>query len=300
MNVVASPDALELSRAILSIGNFDGVHLGHQMLLGHMRDVATEMSAPSIVITFFPPSRVVFQNGKFLSSELEKVDLLASFEPDAVVMVPFTREYTQTPKDVFLGQLERLSPHLIIVGEDFRFGHKREGSLNDLSRIADRLEVFNLKHSGEAPISSTRIRELLQQGDVESVKPLLGRAYAATGTVVEGDKRGRTIGFPTANVATSEHKALPLGVFAVTVDTEQGRFGGMANVGPRPSYPDGAPSLEVYLFDFSGDLYGQTLTVHFEGFLRGQVKFAGLDELKQQLARDEAGARDRLKTHENT
>lgn len=294
MKVVASPDELELSNTVISIGNFDGVHLGHQMLLGHMHDVAAATSAPGVVITFFPPSRVLFQNGKFLSSEVEKVDLLAAFAPDAVVMVPFTPKYTQTPKDVFLKQLERLSPQLIIVGEDFRFGFNREGSLNDLSRIAGRLEVFNLKHAGEAPISSTRIRELLQQGDVESVKPLLGRAYATTGTVVEGDKRGRTIGFPTANVATSEHKALPLGVFAVTVTTEQGRFGGMANVGPRPSYPDGAPSLEVYLFDFRGNLYGQTLTTHFEAFLRSQVRFSGLDELKAQLARDEETARGLL------
>ena len=296
MKVVSSPDKLELSHTVISIGNFDGVHLGHQMLLGHMREAASTANAPSVVITFFPPSRVLFQNGKFLSSEVEKVELLAPFEPDAVVMVPFTREYTQTPKDVFLRQLERLTPQLIIVGEDFRFGHKREGSLNDLSTIADRLEVFNLKHAGEAPISSTRIRELLQQGDVKSVKPLLGRSYAATGIVVEGDKRGRTIGYPTANIATSEHKALPLGVFAVTVDTEQGRFNGMANVGPRPSYPEGAPSLEVHLFDFSGDLYGQTVTVHFEAFLRGQVKFAGLDELKAQLAWDEAGARGLFKS----
>ena len=291
MNVVSSPDALELSRVVVSIGNFDGVHLGHQMLLGHMREVARTSSARSVVITFFPPSRVLFQNGKFLSSEEEKLALLSPFEPDAIVMVPFTREYTQTPKDVFLGQLERLNPQLVIVGEDFRFGYKREGSLNDLSTIADRLEVFNLKHSGEAPISSTRIRELLQQGDVENVKPLLGRSYAATGTVVQGDQRGRTIGYPTANVAVSEHKALPLGVFAVTVDTEGGRFQGMANVGPRPSYPDGVPSLEVHLFDFSGDLYGQTITVYFEAFLRGQVKFAGLEELKKQLNEDAKGAR---------
>ncbi len=296
MKVVDSPDALELAHTVVSIGNFDGVHLGHQMLLGHMRDVASAANVPSVVITFFPPSRVLFQNGKFLSSEAEKVSLLAAFEPDATVMVPFTREYTQTPKDVFLGQLERLTPQLIIVGEDFRFGYKREGSLNDLSRIAERLEVFNLKHAGEAPISSTRIRELLQQGDVESVKPLLGRSYAATGTVVTGDQRGRTIGYPTANVAVSEHKALPLGVFAVTVDTERGRFQGMANVGPRPSYPDGVPSLEVHLFDFGGDLYGQTVTVHFEAFLRGQVKFAGLDELKKQLAKDAKGARGFLNT----
>ena len=291
MNVVPNPDELNLQGTIISIGNFDGVHLGHQMLLSHMQMLSGELDAPSVVLTFFPPSRVLFQNGKFLSSEAEKVDLLASFEPSAVVMVPFTREYTQTPKEVFIAQLERLSPKVIIVGEDFRFGFKREGTLNDLSHVSERLEVFNLKHAGDAPISSSRIRELLKQGDVEAVKPLLGRSYAAAGEIIEGERRGRTIGFPTANLDTDPAKALPLGVFAVTVDTPQGRYEGMANVGPRPSFPEEPPSLEVHLFDFSADLYGETLTIHFEHFLRAQRKFSGLDEVKAQLAEDERGAR---------
>ena len=294
MNVVPDPDALNLSGTIISIGNFDGVHLGHQMLLSHMQTLAAESDAPSLVLTFFPPSRVLFQKGKFLSSEVEKVSLLKPFEPDAVVMIPFTREYTQTPKEVFIAQLERLSPKVIIVGEDFRFGHKREGTLNDLSQVSERLEVFNLKHAGDAPISSSRIRELLKQGDVEAVKPLLGRSYAATGHVVEGERRGRTIGFPTANLDTDPAKALPLGVFAVTVETPQGAYSGMANVGPRPSFPEEPPSLEVHLFDFAGDLYGATLNVQFEHFLRAQRKFSGLDEVKAQLAEDERAARAAL------
>ena len=252
MNVVSDPDAVKLSGTVISIGNFDGVHLGHQMLLAHMQELAAELNAPSVVLTFFPPSRVLFQNGKFLSSEPEKVALLTAFDPSAVVMVPFTLEYTQTPKEVFLAQLERLSPRVIIVGEDFRFGFKREGSLNDLSRVSERLEVFNLKHAGDAPISSSRIRELLQQGDVAAVKPLLGRSYAATGQVVEGERRGRTIGFPTANIATDSAKALPLGVFAVTVDTPQGQFKGMANVGPRPSFPEEPPLFRGLPVQFFG------------------------------------------------
>lgn len=286
MKLAASPDALNLRSAVISIGNFDGVHLGHQMLLNHMTTLAEDMGNPSVIITFFPPSRVLFQNSKFLSSEEEKVNLLSPFGPDAVVTIPFTHDYTQTPKTVFLEQLERLSPKVIIVGEDFRFGYKREGTLNDLSQITDRLEVFNLKHLGDAPISSSRVRALLQKGEVEAVKPMLGRTYSARGTVTEGDKRGRSIGFPTANIETDPAKALPLGVFAVKVETEQGIFDGMANVGPRPSYPDGAPSLEVHLFDFDKTIYGQHLTTYFEYFIRGQVKFGGLEELKTQLAKD--------------
>ena len=286
MKLAASPDDLNLTNTVISIGNFDGVHKGHQMLLEHLMKLANKTDNSSVVITFFPPSRVLFQNSKFLSSEEEKVDLLSPFEPNAVVSIPFTHDYTQTPKEVFLGQLERLSPKVIIVGENFRFGYKREGTLNDLSQITDRLEVFNLKHLGDAPISSSRIRALLLEGKVAEVKPMLGRSYSAQGIVTEGDKRGRSIGFPTANIETAPEKALPLGVFAVRVQTSQGTFKGMANVGPRPSYPDGTPSLEVHLFDFNENLYGQQLTTYFEHFIRGQIKFGGLEELKAQLAKD--------------
>ena len=294
MKLVASPDNLDLSNAVISIGNFDGVHLGHQMLLEHMTTLANETNSPSVIITFFPPSRVLFQNSKFLSSAEEKVDLLSPFEPDAVVTIPFTHDYTQTPKEVFLAQLKNLSPKVIIVGEDFRFGYKREGTLNDLSQISGRLEVFNLKHLGDAPISSSRIRTLLQEGKVDDVKPMLGRSYSARGTVTEGDKRGRSIGFPTANIETAPSKALPLGVFAVRAKTAQGIFKGMANVGPRPSYPDGAPSLEVHLFNFNENLYNQQITTYFEHFIRGQIKFEGLKELKAQLAQDKEASESLL------
>jgi riboflavin kinase / FMN adenylyltransferase len=265
------------------------------MLLEHMKKVAAEQQKPSVIITFFPPSKIFFQGGDYLSSEAEKLDLLRSYEPDAVVVIPFNEAYTHTPKEDFLAQLSQLEPHTIIVGEDFRFGYKRQGTLNDLSHLPERLEVFGMKRVNGEEVKSTRIRQLLSEGNVEAVKPFLGRSYSAKGVVIRGDQRGRTIGFPTANVQTPKGKALPLGVFAVKVDTERGTFNGMANVGPRPSFPNDPPALEVYLFEFEGDLYGQTLTVHFESFIRSQKKFAGLDELKEQLNRDMAGAREILK-----
>ena len=212
--------------------------------------------------------------------------LFAPFEPAAVVVIPFSPEYAQTDKRVFLDQLAKLTPRTIIVGEDFRFGHKREGTLNDLSHITEKLEVFGMKKAGGEAVKSSRVRALLKEGNVSEANRLLGYAYLATGAVVEGDKRGRTIGFPTANVALPPNKVLPLGVFAVTVETDAGTFGGMANVGPRPSFPDAPPSLEVHLFNFSGDLYGESVTVSFEHFLRGQRKFSGLEELKAQLSDD--------------
>ncbi len=294
LKTITSLEDLDLEGAVICIGNFDGVHLGHQMLLEEMKELSNRQNAPSIVVTFFPPAKVVFGRGSYLTSREEKVHLLKAFEPDTIVMTEFSLEYAQTPKEVFLDELRRLRPSTIIVGEDFRFGHKRSGGLDDLQHVTERLQVFGLKKLDEEPIKSSHIRNLLQAGEVEEAKRFLGHSYLAIGEVAQGEKRGRSIGFPTANIKLPSEKALPLGVFAVEVETPQRKFGGMANVGPRPSFPEEPPSLEVYLFDFEGDLYGQTLTVSFEHFLRGQVKFSGLEEVRMQLSRDEEEARARL------
>ncbi len=291
MKVVSTPDDLDLRGCALCIGNFDGVHLGHQLLLRRLQEVAAETGAPGVVITFFPPAKVVFRGKPYLSSAAEKLYLLGAFNPDAVVMTPFSLAYAETPKEHFLGELARLRPKHLIVGEDFRFGHRRTGGLDDLQHVTERLEVFSLERLEEEPIKSSHIRELLQAGRVEEARRFLGYSYLVFGKVVQGDKRGRTIGFPTANLELSPEKALPLGVFAVTAETPQGRFTGMANVGPRPSYPDAPPALEVHLFDFDGDLYGQTLRVSFEYFLRAQKKFSGLDALTAQLTKDKDQAK---------
>ena len=295
MKVVASPDELTLKGCVLCIGNFDGVHLGHQLLLRRMQHVALKLETPSVILTFFPPAKVVFRGKPYLSSAEEKLHLMSAFSPNAVVMTPFSLEYAQTPKEHFLRELERLNPKHLIVGDDFRFGHARSGGLDDLQHITERLEVFSLERLEEEPIKSSHIRELLQAGHVAEARRFLGYSYLAFGKVIEGDKRGRTIGFPTANLELPPEKALPLGVFAVRVETPSGRFDGMANVGPRPSYPDAPPALEVHLFDFDGDLYGQTLRVSFEHFLRGQKRFSGLDELTAQLSEDKKRAVQSLK-----
>lgn len=292
--VVGSLTDLVLKRVVICIGNFDGVHLGHRALLERMAEVAKAEGAPSVVVTFFPPAKVVFGNATYLSSEDEKLDLLAAYCPTAIVVEHFTRDFALTDKAVFVDQLRRIAPHTIIVGEDFRFGHQRRGTLNDLSPIAQRLEAFGLITAGGEVVKSSRIREHLAAGRIASANALLGGPYPVRGEVVTGAQRGRTIGYPTANIATGERKALPGGVFAVTVDTPAGTFGGMANVGSRPSFPDEPPALEVHLFDFSGDLYGQSVTTRFHAFLRTQRKFGGLEELKEQLTADERAARTSL------
>ncbi len=291
MHVVTNPNQLELKHSILSIGNFDGVHLGHQMLLEEMQKLAQTHQKASIIMSFFPPSKHFFTGAAYLSTEKEKLELFEPFKPDAVILIPFNDVYTKTSKEAFLADIAHLDPHTIIVGENFRFGFERKGNLYDLSQHAQKLEVFNLKHGEGKPISSSRIRDLLKEGKIEECNTLLGRNYSATGKVIEGDKRGRSIGFPTANINLEKEKALPLGVFAVTVSSPFGLQKGMANVGPRPSFPNDPPSLEVNLFDFNKNLYTQELTVQFEKHLRNQRKFNGLEDLKNQLKQDEANAR---------
>ncbi len=293
--VVTSPAQLDLSGVVLAIGNFDGMHRGHRTLLARMQELADELGLPGVVISFFPTSRMVFANSGYLNSAEEKVALLSRYGPEAVVLIPFSREYARTDKSEFLGQLEALSPAAIIVGEDFRFGADRAGTLNDLSLVTGKLEVFGLVNDDGRPISSSRLRELIEAGAVEDARALLGDAYLAAGEVVRGEQRGRTIGWPTLNVMVGQGKVLPAGVFAVTVTLPDGSTaGGMANVGSRPSFEGTPPSLEVHVFDFEGDLYGEEVTVRFIRRLRSQVRFASLDELKQQLALDAAEARKAL------
>ncbi len=291
MNVVAALDELDVQGAVVSIGNFDGVHLGHRKLLSRMQAVAEAEAAPSVIVTFFPPARVLFGSARYLSSAAEKVAQLAAFEPQAVVLTPFTHTFAKTPKARFLEALRPLEPSTIIVGENFRFGRAREGDLNDLSAVTGKLEVFGLWHHQGEPVSSSRIRDLLTAGEVDRAASLLGDRYRASGTVVLGDRRGQQLGYPTANLEVAIDKALPVGVFAVEVHGPAAAFLGMTNAGPKPTFPDAPPGLEVHLFDFAGDLYGAELTVTFVAYLRSQQKFSGIDELSAQLRRDEAAAR---------
>jgi riboflavin kinase/FMN adenylyltransferase len=296
--------SLNTSRdTIIAIGNFDGVHLGHQRVLHHACDIASQQMASqqivsqlpllpkTVVVTFDPPAKVLFHGQKYLTDRAEKVALLAGFGFAAVVVIPFTQAYAQTNKQVFVDQLQLLRPSHIIVGEDFRFGHKRQGGLDDLSHVADYLEVVGIYSLEDEAVKSSYIRGLLEAGQLSEAKRFLGRSYSANGRVIEGDKRGRTIGYPTANLRIPPEKALPQGVFAVHVDISQGRYLGMANVGKRPSFDSEPPALEVNLFDVDVDLYDQQITVHFEAYLRAQRAFTGLDDLKNQLAADSEAAR---------
>lgn len=277
--------------AVVSIGIFDGVHVGHQTLLREQQRIAAERNAPAAIVTFFPPARTFFTGAKYLSNADEKIAALTMFEPASIAVVDFTQEYTETPKEAFLRELESIAPQAIIVGPDFRFGHERAGELDDLRTVCDELIVQPLVKTGSEVVKSTGIRDALATGDIRTANEYLGRPYSATGRVVEGERRGRTIGFPTANFDLPTLKALPLGVFVVRSSIAGELVYGIANVGPRPTFPDGVPSLEVHYLDFSGDVYGDEITVEFLHFLRSQRRFTGLDSLTAQLEHDKLTAK---------
>ncbi len=295
MKTYVSPQGRPQTETVVAVGSFDGVHLGHQALLGQLKAKAREYRVPSVVYTFDPPTKVLTKGAQFLSSLPEKADLLALCGIDEMVAVPFTPEFAARSKAEFLEDLRLLRPRAVVVGEDFYFGRARAGSAEDLHEIcADVVRVPINGASGEDFKSST-VREYLQAGEVRAAARLLGRPYAAQGVVIRGDQLGRTIGYPTANIRVPEGKMLPPGVHAMRVQDDKGReWGGMGYVGRRPVVNGNEQRLEVNLFDFSGDLYGQELQVQFIEYLRGDQNFAGLEELREQLARDEAAARAML------
>lgn len=286
---------------MIVLGTFDGVHGGHRVLIAHAARVAATLQQPWLPVAFFPPPKTLLSGHPFLSSEREKHALLAEAgreagaAPAEVVILPFDPDVAATPAEDFASELTALAPSAIVVGEDFRFGRGRRGDTEMLHRCSPRVEVLPLVAIGDEVVKSSAVREALEAGEVERSAALLGAPYRIVGEVVRGDQRGRTIGVPTANLELDPRKALPHGVFAVVVELPDGRrFGGMANLGPRPSFVGPAARLEAHLFDFSGDLYGTTLQVELIARLRGQQRFDGLEALQRQLADDARLARARL------
>ena len=294
MKLYVSPTQRPDTETVIAIGSFDGVHLGHQALLARLKERSRHYRVPSVVYTFDPPTRVFLQGVEFLSTLPEKLALMSRYDIDEVIAVPFNAEFAARPVSAFLDDLRTMRPRAIVVGEDFHFGKGRAGGVADLRTVTRDLITLPMHQLGGEDIKSTRIRAYLKEGDVEAAARLLGRHYDAVGVVVQGDRLGRTLGYPTANIRVPHGKALPRGVFAVVAIGGAGRWHGMANVGERPTVEGQELRFEVHLFDFTGDLYGQELQVKFFHHLRGEQKFDGLDALKAQLADDEARARERL------
>ena len=290
MIIAATVNDVPPGPKVVAIGSFDGVHLGHQSLLVQARRLAGSGRWPLLVYTFDPPTKVFVRGVGMLSTLSEKLDLLAEQGVDVTLAVPFDEAFAARESTAFLEDLAELEAVRIVVGEDFAFGRGRAGRPTDLEEVAPTLTVPLLDLGGE-PVKSTRIRELLEAGEVEAARHLLGRPYEARGIVQKGEQLGRRLGFPTANVETAPGKVLPRGVFAAEASAAATRYPAVVNVGTRPTLEGGELRLEAHLVGFSGELYGHELRVTFLRRLRSERRFSNLEELRAQIARDLEEAR---------
>jgi riboflavin kinase/FMN adenylyltransferase len=297
-----------LERPVLTIGNFDGLHLGHQAIMRTIVDRARNLAGQAVVYTFDPHPRKVVQPQaapRMLTTLSQKLELLEALGVDVVVIEPFDEVFSKTSHEHFVRHHvhECIGPIEVYEGYDFHFGRDRQGSMRSLTETGPRLgfsvTIIPEVTIGERDVNSTRIRDLLSEGQVEEAEILLGRPYRVRGEVVEGDRRGRTIGFPTANLA-AENEVLPsAGVYAGQIrilDPSPGDASvlspAVANVGLRPTFQDSQGLMaEAHVIDFDGDLYGRKVELSFQRRLREEKKFAGVEELREQIARDVDEAR---------
>lgn len=336
-------------RAVVTIGTFDGVHTGHQQILEQLQQEAARIGGETVIITFHPHPRKIVNGSttpiRLINTLEEKIALLAWKKVDHLVIVPFTEAFSQLTAEQYIKEflLEKFHPHTIIIGYDHQFGKGRQGDYHLLETYSQRegfvLQEIPVHLLNAASVSSTRIREAIGKADIGTANLLLGYDFFFSGLVVEGNKLGRTIGYPTANLQVEDpEKLIPGdGVYAVAVEIVAGKGGdmdgkgggtdalvegmdtaavgstdiaaiaagmgggghermkGMMNIGMRPTVDGTKRMIEVNVFDWNGDLYGLTLRVFLKKHLRGEQKFAGLDALKEQLARDKENAMDALK-----
>lgn len=293
--------------SVATIGNFDGVHLGHQAVLGQLAEKGAALCLPTVVVTFEPQPREYFAPEAApprLTRFREKAEAMQRFSVDRLLVLPFNRKLAELSAEDFIRRVlvEGLGIRYLVVGDDFRFGAAREGDFAMLQQAGRRhgFEVVNM-HTfslGGQRVSSTRIREALKAGDLDTAEQLLGRPYRMCGRVVHGDKRGRSIGFPTANIKMHRMVAPVDGVFAVEMFGVPGEpVPGVANVGKRPTVDGTRSLLEVHLFDFSGDIYGRHVQVDFKRRIRPEKRFDSFEALKAQIEKDAAEAREYFENH---
>jgi riboflavin kinase/FMN adenylyltransferase len=316
-----------LKNAVVTIGTFDGVHTGHQQIINLLKDEAAKINGETVIITFHPhPRRIIGSSSgeiKLINTLEEKIELLESKGIDHLVVVPFTEKFSLLTADEYIRDflIAKFHPHTIIIGYDHRFGKGRKG---DYHLLEDCCKMFNYELKeipvhvlNEISVSSTRIREAITNTDIETANKLLGYDFFFKGTIIGGNKLGRTIGYPTANLKIEdEEKIIPgNGVYAVELSIVNGEWSiedstdkssyspftihhslkGMMNIGKRPTVDGRNKTIEVNIFDFDKDIYGKEIIVSVKKHLRNEQKFSGLDALKQQLMKDKINAIEVLK-----
>lgn len=306
MQVHRNLDSLPRFRnAVLTIGTFDGVHLGHRQIIAALTEEAAAIAGESIIITFDPHPRKIVQPNtslQLINTLEERIRLLSGLGVDHLVIVPFTPEFADLSAEAYIKDflVAKFQPRSIIIGYDHHFGKNRQGNFRLLE---EKSPVYGF-HLVEIPkrileeigISSTKIRQAIQSGEIEKANKLLGYDFFFEGTVVEGDKLGRTLGYPTANLVIRDADKIHLGegVYAVTVEVSAQKRNGMLSIGKRPTVNDTIERIEVHIFDFNESLYHQSISVSVKKYLRAQAKFDSLADLKQQLQLDEQASRTAL------
>ncbi len=288
-----------LRGGVVAIGNFDGCHRGHQRVFAAALDMARERGVPAVMLTFEPHPRDVFAPHPFLhrlTPADTKAELAEALGFDAIAVMPFSRELGGVEAEDFIARhiVGALKASGVVAGADFHFGKARKGTPQFLTAEGERLgfavRIVDMLEDGEAPVSSSRVRDALATGDISLANSLLGYHHFFSGTVVEGDKRGRGLGFPTANVALPETAQLAQGVYAVKARVGGRVYGGVAAYG-KPMFDNTRPPFETFILDFDADIYGRTLDVALIAFMRGQMTFDGLDGLIAQMKKDTVEAR---------
>lgn len=294
---------------VVTSGTFDGVHVGHQKILNRLKELAREVNGETVVLTFWPHPRLVLHpeddSLKLLNTFEEKAALLREAGIDHLVQIPFTEEFSRLSSQEFVQQVlvEKLGTQYLVIGYDHRFGRNREGGFEYLKENADffgfQVEEIPRQDIDDIGISSTEIRQSLEIGDIAPANLHLGRPYEISGTVVSGERIGRNLGFPTANIRVEEKfKLIPAdGIYAVRVRHQHNTYGGMLYIGNRPTLQGKTQSIEVNIFDFDQDIYGESLTVSFLARIRGDMTLSGLEALTAQLEKDRASALAILKNN---
>ena len=295
-------DFIKLKYAVVTSGTFDGVHLGHQKILNRLKEIASRNGGETVVITFWPhPRLVLYPNDtklKLLNTFEERIELIKEQGIQHLLRIPFTKEFSNISSIDFIQNIlvEKIGTRKLVIGYDHRFGKNREGSFEQLQlngpKFGFDVEEIPRQELEQVGISSTKIRTSLESGDVEAASHLLGRPFSITGRVVAGKKLGRMLGFPTANLDLDSHyKLIPSqSIYAVLVQHEHATYKGMLYIGLRPTVGGVFQTIEVNIFNFDEEIYGETLTIKFIKNIRQDIKFNDLEALKKQLFIDKESA----------
>ena len=297
------PDYPFENKSIVTIGTFDGVHLGHRVILKRMKEIAKKTKGKSVLLTFSPHPRHVLhkdnQDMKLITTLQEKQDLINQAGLDNLVIHEFTKKFSRIKPVNFVRDIlvEQLNVHTLVIGYDHHFGRNREGSIQELTTLADlydfNIEKIDPQYFEDVTVSSSKIRKLIEKGEMVKAKQYLGYEFMLNGKVIKGNSLGKTINFPTANIVVeNKWKILPTdGVYAVKIVLETKEYKGMMNIGQKPTVDGNGKSLEVNIFDFNQDIYGEGMEIRFVKRIRDERKFENLLGLKKQLLIDRNKAR---------